>query len=271
MKRELKHDILAEKIWERLPEQDKQLRQVKRSLEQRAMDYHAGKGSPLGLKELAAWEDYLPKIELDENVYNFIEESRQFREAEAAKKITEERRKRRWAIWAAVIGFVLAALAIWQSIDARAAQNIAEQNQIRADSLAQVAQDSAKAAQLERTRALGLQQDAETNLANFKKEQIQKLQSQASAFRKEERFADALQAYSEAMEQATDTLTKQQLAAQIATTLQEQNKYSFERNRDIGLAMQAAGYCSGALRYLQAALRSQPNNENLKNAIEKCQ
>ncbi len=51
MKHELTHDIIAEKVWERLPEQNIQLRKTKRSLELRYSDYVDGKGSLLGEKE----------------------------------------------------------------------------------------------------------------------------------------------------------------------------------------------------------------------------
>ncbi|MBK8045234.1 MAG: hypothetical protein IPK21_22855 [Haliscomenobacter sp.] len=76
MKTELSHDIIAEKIWERLPEHDKRLREIQRSIEQRARDFQAGTGSYLGTKELAAWEDALLKLQLDNKEQSFIQESR---------------------------------------------------------------------------------------------------------------------------------------------------------------------------------------------------
>lgn len=76
LKLELSHDIVAKKIWERLPEVDKQLRQIKKSLEQRRLDYQADKGSLLGEKELNAWAYYFPRLDLDPVTEQYIESSR---------------------------------------------------------------------------------------------------------------------------------------------------------------------------------------------------
>lgn len=72
---ELSHDIIAEKIWARLPEQDKLLRQITRSVAQRQADYEAGSGSLLGKAELDAWKLYLPLLSLSTEQNAYINES----------------------------------------------------------------------------------------------------------------------------------------------------------------------------------------------------
>lgn len=155
MKIELAHDIIAEKIWERLPEVDKQLRLVQRSLAQRAEDYHAGKGSLLGIKELAGWEDLIPKLNLTATQQAYIKASRLAMEAELAS----EKRKRRRAVILAIIGFVLAAVATAASIWAIQAQQQTESALIEAT-------DAKQEADAERDRAEQLQREAEQERDN---------------------------------------------------------------------------------------------------------
>lgn len=76
LKVELTHDVIAKKVWERLPEANKQLRQIKKSLEQRQQDFLEEKGSLLGEKELNAWAYYFPKLQLEENIQQYIEDSK---------------------------------------------------------------------------------------------------------------------------------------------------------------------------------------------------
>ena len=93
MRIELTHDIIALKIWEQLPEQDKQLRMVKNSLHQRLRDYNRGSGSLLGEKELIAWEEYLTLLKLSVEQKDFIEKSRMAVEQKKAEKKANEQRK----------------------------------------------------------------------------------------------------------------------------------------------------------------------------------
>ncbi len=150
MKTELAHDIIAEKIWERLPEVDKQLRQVQRSIEQRFADYHVGKGSLLGIKELAGWEDFLPRLNLTNAQQEYIKASRLAIEEE----LVSEKRKRRRAVILAIIGFVLAAVATIASIWAIQARQQVENALVEATKAKQEAN-------IERDRAEQLQQEAE--------------------------------------------------------------------------------------------------------------
>jgi hypothetical protein len=96
MKFELTHDIIAEKIWQRMPEADKQLRMIERSLEQRLQDYRQERGGLLGKKELNAWEAYLDRLNLDEEEKNFVEASRKaiIDEEEREKRLLKEENER---------------------------------------------------------------------------------------------------------------------------------------------------------------------------------
>ena len=93
---ELSHDIIAEKIWARLPEQDKQLRMIQASIRQRQEDYAAGKGSLLGKAELEGWEVFLSKMELSELEQRFWDDSFQklnADEAAEAQRLEKEKKQ----------------------------------------------------------------------------------------------------------------------------------------------------------------------------------
>lgn len=76
MKIELSHDVIAEKIWERLPEHDKYSKSVKASIERRYQDFKNQNGSYLGHKELSSWEAYISNLSLEADVLNFWNDSR---------------------------------------------------------------------------------------------------------------------------------------------------------------------------------------------------
>ncbi|MCB0565204.1 MAG: SUMF1/EgtB/PvdO family nonheme iron enzyme [Lewinellaceae bacterium] len=90
---ELRHDMLAPKIWARLPQQDRVLRQIHRSLAQRQADYAEGKGSLLGEPELDAWRAYRPKLAEMEEVAPAV--LQYFDDSEAALKQAQEEKKRK--------------------------------------------------------------------------------------------------------------------------------------------------------------------------------
>lgn len=92
MKIELTHDIIAEKVWEKLPEQDKQLRLIRNSLQQRWLDYQKESGSLLGEKELIAWENYFSLMDLSEDHLAFISKSKET--IERQKKEEQEQQER---------------------------------------------------------------------------------------------------------------------------------------------------------------------------------
>lgn len=95
---ELAHDIIAEKIWERLPEQDKQLRMIQASIRQRQEDYAAGKGSLLGKAELEGWAVFLPLLEMTGEERDYVHASKQ--------KEKRDRRKRLYVLLG-ILGLIL--------------------------------------------------------------------------------------------------------------------------------------------------------------------
>ncbi len=119
MKIEFTHDIIAKKVWERLPEEERQLKLVAASLNQRLEDYKKGTGSLLGLKELVAWEDYFPVLAREGALKKFVEGSRLEVEAQQEKEriINRRLRSRLTAIY--FIAGALFLLAIFFFIQAR--------------------------------------------------------------------------------------------------------------------------------------------------------
>jgi len=93
MKTELSHDIIAEKIWDRLPEHDKRFRDIERSIQQRTQDFRRGTGDYLGPKELAAWEDAFARLPPESEEYIFIQNSKTFRQKEKEDAEKEAREK----------------------------------------------------------------------------------------------------------------------------------------------------------------------------------
>lgn len=150
---ELSHDIIAEKIWQRLPEQDKQLRQIQRSLRQRYEDYQAGKGSLLGEAELGAWEIYFPMLDLPEEQSQYVQDSaeaiRSAKQSELDRmekekaQIARNRRLQKMIAWGlSILGVIIILLlfySIWANKKAGEQSELAAINQEKADSLLQVA------------------------------------------------------------------------------------------------------------------------------------
>ena len=141
---ELSHDIIAKKIWERLPEIDKQLQVVKKSLVQRQKDWAAGKGSFLGAKELAAWEAPIERLgdSLDQEVLDFIDNSKvdvEKKEQEKANQIKKEAQRKRTLIFSiiTVIGFFIAVgLAVWALQQKRIAEQALAELQVEKEKVA---------------------------------------------------------------------------------------------------------------------------------------
>ncbi len=164
MKRELKHDILAEKIWERLPEQDKELRRVRRSIAQRAADYAAGSGSLAGEPELLNWQALAGKLKLEPQEERFIEQSweavlaqkeeeqhrvEELREqARREKRLRENAQGRTRIAWiVSIIALVAAGFAIWLYGEAQNARLAAEEKRIEAEQSDSLAQEKTLQAQ----------------------------------------------------------------------------------------------------------------------------
>ncbi len=94
MKIEFTHDIIAQKVWERLPEEERQLKLVASSLKQRLEDFNSGNGSLLGIKELAAWDSFFPILAKEVPLKKFIADSRKEVEAQQEKEKLINRRLR---------------------------------------------------------------------------------------------------------------------------------------------------------------------------------
>jgi hypothetical protein len=114
---ELTHDIVAETIWNRMPEQDRQLREIKRSIAQRLEDYEKGKGSLLGKAELSGWEVYLPLLELSKAEEDYLK---------ASRRLEKNRQIAKRAIFATIL--VIAIIAIGASVFAIRQLNEAQAN-----------------------------------------------------------------------------------------------------------------------------------------------
>lgn len=91
MKTELAHDIIAAKVWERLPERDKELRRIMHSLEQRLRDHKEGKGSLLGEKEIIAWHDYISLDLLNPEAREYWTKSE--------KKVKQDKKRAKMLLW----------------------------------------------------------------------------------------------------------------------------------------------------------------------------
>lgn len=155
---ELAHDIIALKIWEQLPEQDKQLRLVSHSLNQRLKDFNRGDGSLLGEKELLAWEDFFPLLALTEFQVAYILQSKEaVRAAELAeqaqrnrelrltqqKLVLEQKTRRRQRIYLGVFG-ILAIVSILASLMAMQKSETAEKNKLIALEKQEQAENNAR-------------------------------------------------------------------------------------------------------------------------------
>jgi Leucine-rich repeat (LRR) protein len=131
MKIEFTHDIIAQKVWERLPEEERQLKLVAGSLQQRLEDFQKGNGSLLGVKELVAWEKFFPILAKEGPLKQFIEDSQKEVEAqqEQEKLINKKLRSRLTLIY--IIASAMLLLAIFFFAQARTISY--QKNQIEAD------------------------------------------------------------------------------------------------------------------------------------------
>lgn len=131
MKIEFTHDIIAQKVWERLPEEERQLKLVAGSLKQRLEDFHKGNGSLLGVRELVAWEKFFPILAKEGPLKQFIEDSRKEVEAQQEKEklINQKLRSRLTFIY--IIAAAMLLLAVFFFAQARTISF--QKNKIEAD------------------------------------------------------------------------------------------------------------------------------------------
>ncbi len=94
--------------------------------------------------------------------------------------------------------------------------------------------------------------------------------TEAVAAREAKRYPEALRAYRNALEKADGPREQADIRIAIAETEEEKIKYEFQRYKDIGLAMKAAGDCPAALQYLELAFQSNKHDEAVNAAIKEC-
>ena len=213
---ELSHDIIAEKVWQRLPEQDKQLRKIQRSITQRQEDYQAGKGSLLGKAELEAWNIYLPMLELTEDEKAYVEESAKAQEtammAERERlekekaQLRRNRRLQRLIAIVLILAMLISFFFIWRAsektkdaekarIEADHAKTEAQQQEKAANNAANKAKDAEAEAQQARADADAAIQDAKRQKEEADQARLKAQQAETAA---QEAFERARQKEEEA-------------------------------------------------------------------------
>ena len=210
------------------------------------------------------------------------EAERLTREAVTAQKAAEEEKRKAQKMTFFAIG--LAGLASLATLGAGYLYDQSEKEKVKAeternkalqsDSLAQVAKNEAIAKTIQAQQSDSLAQiekaNALTALEKARREQINKLLSDANAFRKEKRFSDALKAYNNALGLTQTPAEKNNIATQITQTGREKNDADFERNRDIGLGLKDANQCLAAIRYLELAKSARPGDAVVAKALSDC-
>lgn len=165
---ELSHDIIAKKVWERLPEIDKQLQIIKKSLIQRQKDAAEGEGSFLGAKELAAWETAIDRLKdnLDPDVLTYIKKSKDHVEKQAQEKaaqLKKEGQRKRTRIFSIIItiaflfSLLLAFYAVKQTQIAREQTRLANEATKRANTEARKAKEALANLQVEKQKVASLE------------------------------------------------------------------------------------------------------------------
>ena len=121
---ELAHDSIAALIDQNRTEEQRQLNQVLRRIKNSYIEYRDNEVY-LTEKQLAVYEEFLPLLDLDEDILLFIEKSRA--EAVRLKKAEEERKRARLLrrLMPVIIGLAIAAVIAWiyAEIQRREAEN----------------------------------------------------------------------------------------------------------------------------------------------------
>lgn len=248
---ELSHDIIAEKVWARLPEQDKQLRMIQASIRQRQEDYAAGKGSLLGKAELEGWAVFLPGMELSGAEEEYVTASK--------KKEKADRRRRLYGLLG-ILALILVAGSVsgWLISEAKEAKKdagIAQKEAVveRAkadsviDSLKNVQQklDSSENKLVEKTIT------AESAVARADSMEKEAKQAQALALLAEGDAKEAIKLAERKQTQADSAFHAAQLAI------------SDQKVAEAAVAFQNR-QTQRAFRLVQKALERNPENENAK-------
>ncbi len=296
---ELAHDSLATLIDEQRTDAQRRLNEVKNRVAANYREWQRT-GEFLTRRQLLSLEPYLPKVQLDDHLRRFITDSYAHVEAvEAAERERElserelererelrgtaeksarmARRRLRLVALFAILALALALVAGWQSNEIRDANEVAQANLLQAnkskreaDSLRQVAIDSAQVAQAQRDtaeyqRTLAEEQRkiAQAQRDSVRRAQLRYLLSQAELKSAKNDFESAITDYQSAMKLVADDSVKLQIQRSLARCYAEREELAFRENKEKGLALQAAGECLAALRYLEKAKASE---ENIKEA-----
>ncbi|MEO6037325.1 MAG: ATP-binding protein [Saprospiraceae bacterium] len=294
------HDVVAKQIHELRSAEDKEYKAFVRQLQN---DYERWDALAPYITIVPVWKNYDPwqagrpsnnrLLKEDDlaKVEFYLERlSRQseyaaqwqpFIEASQTFVKTQLNRKRRWqqlTVAAAILGFGLAAMAGWFYLQSEKNRSLVEIEKTQAVQARQAAEDSAGVARQQRLVAIAAQQSAQQEKENAvaaleksRQDQIKKLLADASAFRKDHRFPDALRAYRDASQLSPTPAEQAAIRQQHDQTLREQTDFDFERNRGIGMALKTANDCRGALIYLKKALLARPDDAEVKKALEACE
>lgn len=190
-------------------------------------------------------------------------------EAVEAKNIADEEKKNAqkmsyYAIGLAFLACLASLAAGWyydQSEKDKEAAFAARDRAVASDSVAKIALNEAK---FNDSVANKRKEEAEYALLQLKEEQRLKLLSDAEAFRKDNRYDQALRAFDEALALSTTP-------AQINVIRQNQHVVRYEQNRAIGLALAATRECEAAKTFLRAALNYRRDDRQVINALSECE
>lgn len=116
---ELAHDSLAALIDERRTDEQRRLNEMKRRIQNNYLEYQRS-GEFLSEKQLTAFEEYFPLIQLNEEIQEFIEKSY----AEVKRKKAQAVRRRRLFFSSILLSVLaLSALALWYSTRQKLIEN----------------------------------------------------------------------------------------------------------------------------------------------------
>ncbi|MDX1941927.1 MAG: hypothetical protein SFU99_15300 [Saprospiraceae bacterium] len=279
---ELAHDSLADLIDRQRSDQQRQLNEIKRRLRNNFIEFQQTKEF-LTRKQLNVYEEFLPQIQLDEELQKFIQESRQYVEAkeqeEIARQKRELRRTRQFLIVVSLVAAVALGLFVWalqlqqKAVQAtkELTQRVIENYQTNAESLKnegkyrEATNPIREALDLigDTNPTLKSKLDSTTNIL----ERIATLVETADSLaRQEDQLPNALQKYQTAYELSPDNI----LQGKVNQTNSEINRL-FADYKDRALNILSFSGCTRALELLQKAQALKPGDTEIVAALQRCQ
>ncbi|MBK7871613.1 MAG: hypothetical protein IPJ74_13540 [Saprospiraceae bacterium] len=279
---ELAHDSLADLINKKRSPEQLRLNEIRRSLINNFIGFQQTKEF-LTRKQLNIYEEFIPILQLDNEILNFIEKSRQYIEAkeqaESARQKRELRRTRQFLIVVSLVAAVALGLFVWAlQLQQKAVQatnqlteRVVENYQTNADNLKK---EGRYREAIEPIRiALGLIGDAnptlKTNLdstANILQQIATLVENADSLARIEEELPNALRQYQKAYDLSPDNI----LQANI-NRINNQINQLFINYKDRALNILSFSGCPFALPYLQKAQTLKPGDAEVEAALSRCQ